>query len=176
MFPSRCFSRATGRPGSELGSALSFPFERGASTAAKRGGQRTGARWVGRSRIRRFGFWVFGLLPSSIDTRRRSSFPMRAILPWALASLRFHGCDRSGERARTNGRERSVAFHRSPGRGFPRPYPLMSFASGVSACGCAVGKQCRCRPPTELARWSRPFALGETRRVGPFAADVPSAY
>jgi len=40
----------------------------------------SGARWVGRSRIDRFGFWVFSfpLLPSAIVPRRRSSFPARA--------------------------------------------------------------------------------------------------
>jgi hypothetical protein len=40
----------------------------------------SGARWVGRSRIDRFGFWVysFPLLPSAIVPRRRSSFPARA--------------------------------------------------------------------------------------------------
>jgi len=96
-------------------------------------GQTNDARWVGRSRMYRFGFWVSLSLPSAIHVQRRSSFPPRVILPWAFASLRYDGCERRcgvHERTEPNGPSRSTG---RPVAALPRPNPLMGFASVVSA-------------------------------------------
>lgn len=74
-------------------STIEAPCKHGGQTGRR---QRTGARWVGRSRIGRFGFWVYCPCCSRLWSAHAGVrlFRRGRILPWALASLRFDGCGR----------------------------------------------------------------------------------
>jgi len=120
----------------------------------------------------------------SVYSRLRSArvgvrlFRRGHVLPWAFASLRFHGCDRccSGhERTAPNGPSRSTV---RPAADLPRPNPLMGLRqtclglamSSVSNTNPVVRRACGVRASTVRFRETRRSSALET------FADVPSAY
>lgn len=157
---SQCFSCAVGRPGVERGTLWSVPSikQRRASTAAKWSGarQRTSARWVGRSRIGRFGFWVSR---APVYGRPASAFVFSAASASCLGLSPLSGLTGAAaedQRARTDGCDCPIAFHRSPGHGSPATASAHGFGvrrfrpgdESVSNTELVVcrGVACSCRP------------------------------
>src|SRR5688572_7417760 len=135
-----------------------------------RGKARTnGARWVGRSRMCRFGFWVLlGLFAPVCDPRGPafvfSSGARSCLGLWPLSGLTgavaaFTAC--------TNGCERTpaVAFHRSPVRGSPAAESALGVCVRSVGLATITGKQYQRWSFVEFATCPRrPFAFA--RRDG----------
>jgi len=105
----------------------------------------------------RFGFWVLCVLPSAVRPRWRSSFPPRAILPWAFTSLR---CDGYGRRFR-GVYERAGA--NDPPRSTDRPAPALParIRSWVSrqTCWPAMRSVSNTEPIIDRCARRRPFSV-----------------
>ena len=143
--------------------------ERGASTAAKRRRPRSGHP-MGRS-IEDRSVRLLGFL--SVHSRLRSAhsgvrlFRRGHVLPWAFASLRFHGCDRccSGhERTAPNGPSRSTV---RPAADLPRAESAHGFASDVSRPRDEFGKQYQSRRSPMCGAGASTVRFRETRRARP---------
>jgi len=161
----------------EAGGRFVSPFGSRASRARRLNEKEmhtNGARWVGRSRMNRCGFWVFrSRLRSARDGVRLSRRARSCLGLWA--SLRFDGCDRLGV-AGTSGRSRVV--RRVPP--FARPRVSRGrIRSWVSRQKCrprdGPGKQYQFRRLSSSRFARRPFALARRDAKSLFAADVPSA-
>ena len=128
--------------------------------AVKRGGEatvRTGARWVGRSRIGRFGFWVsrapvcgrhgLAFVFSSPCSSCLGLSPLSGVTGAAPAFASVH--DRTEPSGPSRSTDRPVAV-------LPRSHPLMGLASGVyrprgepaSNTGLVVRRGCGTRSST----------------------------
>jgi len=154
----------------EAGGRFVSPFGSRASRARRLNEKEmhtNGARWVGRSRMNRCGFWVFrSRLRSARDGVRLSRRARSCLGLWA--SLRFDGCDRR-RWAGTNGRHRMVRrvppFARPRlSRGRIRSWVSRQLRRPRDGCG----KQYRSRRVSSVASVRRPFAV-TARRDARFA-------
>ena len=102
-----------------------------------------GTRWVGRSRIGRFGFWVsFRFAP--VYGRLASAFVFSGAGTSCLGLSPLSGLTgATAAAAGTSGRRRMVRRVPPcrPAAALPRPNPLMGLASDVSRSGDGPGKQ-----------------------------------
>jgi hypothetical protein len=94
----------------------------------------------------------FGSLPSAVGSRRRSSFPARARPALGFRLSQVSRVRPLLQRARADGAEWSVAFHRSPGRGSPAAESAHGFASDASRPRDEFGKQYQSRRSPSVRR------------------------
>jgi hypothetical protein len=123
----------------------------------------------------------FGSLPSAVGSRRRSSFPARARPALGFRLSQVSRVRPLLQRARADGAEWSVAFHRSPGRGSPAAESAHGFCvrgvglamtpvSNTDSSSCTEMALLCARRPFALARrdavWvRRPPPLTSLQRV-----------